>query len=319
MSRCSPSRPARRLPGLPCHLLAALAGSLLAGPALADIPHSLTGVYSGCYVTGAGSAAGRLRVIDAEAGGVCPAGEDLIEWNEAGIVWRGAWNNATAYKKGDAVSNSGNSYIAITDNIGVPPTNTANWNVLAKKGAAGATGPQGPQGLAGPTGPQGPQGPTGAQGLTGPQGPQGLQGVQGPQGPQGPAGPAGPKGFSSSSSLTVATATEHYPVTPAFVAPANMTCLVTSSVQFFDNTPPPAGAPGTYLRNSVRRNGVDAEDLLFGQYFVSNGIAGRQPSMTRSSVISISAGQTIQFGVFLGFPSPFDGATMYASTAYLCS
>ena len=319
MSHSSSSRRPRRTLVVRCALGAALASGLLAGPAQADIPHSVTGVYSGCYVTGGGSAAGRLRVIDAEAGGVCPAGEDLVEWNEAGIVWRGAWNNATAYKKGDAVSNNGNSYIAINDNIGVPPSNTANWNVLAKKGAAGATGPQGPQGPTGATGATGPQGPTGPAGAQGPQGLTGPQGPQGLQGPQGPAGPAGPKGFASTFSSTVVTGTEHYPVTPSFVAPANMTCLVTSSVQFNDSTPPVAGSPGTFLRNSVRRNGVDSEDGQFGHYFVSNGLIGRQASLTRSTVIAISAGQTIQFGVYLGAPSHFDGATLYATTAYHCT
>ena len=292
--------------------LQALFTTVLAGPAMAAIPDSTTGVYTGCYVN-AGSAAGKLRVIDAEGGAVCPGGETQVEWNEAGIVWKGNWNNATAYLKGDAVAYQGSSYIALVDNVGVPPTNVANWGVLAKKGNNGAAGPAGPQGPQGLTGPQGPAGPAGNVGPAGPQGPQGVQG------PQGPAGPSGPKGWASSSGIAVNGAISFYPVTVAFVAPANANCLVTSSVQMSDATPPPVGPTGTFFRNAVKRNGVDAEDGQFGHYLTSLGVAGVQPDITRTSLISVTAGQTVQFGVYLGSPTTWAGATMFASTTYLCS
>jgi Collagen triple helix repeat (20 copies) len=313
MSRLFTLSPAVVRPGL--LLLAAVVGPLLSmAPAHAAIPNSTTNVYSGCYVAGAGSNAGRLRVIDSEIGAGCPAGETLVEWNEAGINWQGAWSNATAYKKGDAVSYQGSSYIAIVDNINVPPTNIVNWNQLAKKGNVGATGP------AGAPGPQGLPGPTGAAGATGATGAQGPQGVAGPVGPQGPAGPSGPKGFSVLSSVTVTAVTEgYYPLTSAFVASAAATCLVSSSVQFLDATPPAAGDTGTYYRNMVRRSGADANDGDFGQYIVSNGLTRRQPVAARTSVISIAAGQTIQFGVYLGNQTVWSGATFSAVVSYQCS
>lgn len=297
-------------------LVAMGAAMLAAAPAHAAIPDSATAVYTGCYVN-TGSTAGRLRVIDAQAGATCPAGETEVEWNERGINWQGAWNVTTPYKKNDAVAYQGSSYIALLDNTGVTPTNTTNWGKLAAKGAAGATG------ATGPAGPAGAQGPTGPAGPIGPQGPQGVQGIAGAAGPQGPAGPAGPKG--SNTGAVIATllgtgASEFVMATPAFVAPANATCLVTSSIQIEDFTPPVAGITATYFRNAVNRNGVDSDDGVYGHYIYSTGTNGKQPSMTRSSVISISAGQTIRFGAFLGnVITAFATATVEVQTSYICS
>lgn len=101
-----------------------------------------------------------------------------------GMIWRGAWNSATAYAINDVVYSDGWSFICIVANSNSYPHsyNGTRWNLVASKGD---TGPQGPQG---PTGATGPQGNTGATGSQGPQGPQGWTGSQGPQGPQGPAG-----------------------------------------------------------------------------------------------------------------------------------
>lgn len=298
-----------------CLVLSGVALALLAGPATADIPATGSAVYTGCYVT-SGTNAGRLKVIDAEAGGSCLGTETEIEWNQRGINWQGTWVNTTAYKKNDAVLYQNSSYIALLDNTGVPPSNTANWSLLAKKGNTGAAGPQGP------AGPQGVPGVAGAPGATGPQGPQGPQGVQGVPGATGPAGPDGPKGSNSSTSEVpiAGTGDEFFMVTPAFVAAANATCLVTTSLQMKDFTPPPAGDSSTFFRNAVQRNGTNANDGVFGQYVISNGIAGRQPVISRSSVISIAAGQTIQFGAYLGSSAQWGaGAFVSVQTAYICS
>jgi len=102
-----------------------------------------------------------------------------------GIVWRGAYNPATAYVPNDAVYYNGSSYVCILASTGNLPTNVTYWNTLAiagEDGAPGATGATGPEGPAGPTGATGPAGPTGA---TGPQGPAGPTGATGPQGPAG--------------------------------------------------------------------------------------------------------------------------------------
>lgn len=55
-----------------------------------------------------------------------------------GIEWRGAWDSAVAYRKDDAVSYRGGSYIALKPSTGEPPTNAEFWGVLSAKGADGA-------------------------------------------------------------------------------------------------------------------------------------------------------------------------------------
>lgn len=55
-----------------------------------------------------------------------------------GIEWRGAWDGAVAYRKDDAVSYRGGSYIALKPSTGEPPTNAEFWGVLSAKGADGS-------------------------------------------------------------------------------------------------------------------------------------------------------------------------------------
>lgn len=59
-----------------------------------------------------------------------------------GIVWRGLWLPSIQYVKDDAVlySSLGGSFIAISDNIGAPPTgmiSDPNWSYLAARGQDG--------------------------------------------------------------------------------------------------------------------------------------------------------------------------------------
>jgi hypothetical protein len=118
-----------------------------------------------------------------------------------GLVNRGPWNLATAYKASDAVTDNGSYWLAKFDNNSSEPSATnSNWQQLAAAGTAGAAGAAG---AAGPTGPKGDTGATGATGAAGPAGPQGPKGdpgvpgsagVTGPAGPSGPIGPQGPTG-----------------------------------------------------------------------------------------------------------------------------
>lgn len=89
---------------------------------------------------------------------------------------KGEYDPDTAYKALNIVSQNGNSYVAIQDTQGNPPTDTTYWQLLSQRGEQGA------QGIQGPAGPQGEQGPVG------PQGPPGEAGPEGPQGPKGDAG-----------------------------------------------------------------------------------------------------------------------------------
>ena len=56
----------------------------------------------------------------------------------SGLVPKGAYNEATDYSVGDAVSYEGSSYVMYVDGpAGTTPTNTAYWMVLAAAGTGG--------------------------------------------------------------------------------------------------------------------------------------------------------------------------------------
>jgi hypothetical protein len=141
----------------------------------------------------------------------------------AGLTWKGTWISATAYNASDAVSFSGNSYIALntlaTSTVD-PATDSANWQLFASKGDAGTTGATGSQG------------PAGVNGSTGPQGPQGLIGATGPQ------GLAGTSSWSDGSGVVSTTKKIGVGVVPDYdldiIAPNNGLIRIASSVN--DNT-----------------------------------------------------------------------------------
>lgn len=113
------------------------------GLAAGAIPDSTDGVIHACYQTspGNGPPQGTLRVIDAQAGEACAAGETALSWNQTG-----------------------------------PTGQTGPQGVQGLQGSTGPTGPRGeigPQGSRGRTGPRGPAG----NGRQGPRGPAGTGGV----------------------------------------------------------------------------------------------------------------------------------------------
>jgi hypothetical protein len=69
-----------------------------------------------------------------------------------GIVGRGPWSGSTAYAVNNLVSyTDGNSYLALTANIGIPPAiPSATWMVMGTKGAPGLPGDPGGPGVTGP-------------------------------------------------------------------------------------------------------------------------------------------------------------------------
>lgn len=119
-------------------------------------------------------------------------------WSE-GSTWKGAWADATFYKRSDIVEYDGSSYIAISSHnstlANFPPND--QWELVAASGATGGVGVKGDKGAEGPKGDKGLKGDTGLQGATGVAGPIGLPGSQGPVGETGPEGPAGPIGASA--------------------------------------------------------------------------------------------------------------------------
>jgi hypothetical protein len=153
--------------------------------------------------------------------------------------------------------------------------------------------------------------PTCAAGPTGPPGAPGQPGAP---------GPSGPKGFASASGAFPASGGTFYRIiTNPFVVPAGVTsCLITSSAQ----TQPPGDAPsGTvYFRNAVTRNATSSEDGEYGQYLTNDGTGRKQAAITRSSVMSVSPGESVSFGAFFGsLNGTWFGAGLTVVTSYLCS
>jgi len=64
----------------------------------------------------------------------------LAEVGQGGIVWRGAYDNGTAYSIGNAVSYNGSSYICILASTGNIPTDGTYWNLLVEAGTNGENG-----------------------------------------------------------------------------------------------------------------------------------------------------------------------------------
>ena len=124
----------------------------------------------------------------------------------SGMLYRGTWNNATAYVANNAVSKNGAVWFAGSSNTNVNPnpsgdgvTPASPWILFVPTGTQGPTGAQGPQGVQGP---KGDTGDPGADGATGAQGTQGIQGVKGDTGSTGPQGIQGPKGDTGSTGST---------------------------------------------------------------------------------------------------------------------
>lgn len=62
------------------------------------------------------------------------------------IVFKGEYNSTTNYEKLDIVSYNGSSYDCLKDCVGVIPTDTTYWQLVAQKGEQGEQGIQGIQG-----------------------------------------------------------------------------------------------------------------------------------------------------------------------------
>jgi microcystin-dependent protein len=66
-----------------------------------------------------------------------------------GLIWRAAYNGATAYVVNDAVYYNGTAYICILASTGHLPTDNTYWQILASKGDQGNTGATGNTGAKG--------------------------------------------------------------------------------------------------------------------------------------------------------------------------
>lgn len=87
-----------------------------------------------------------------------------IQLGKVMLTPKGEYDSTKTYTRLDAVTYQGSSYVCLADTSDAPPT--ANWQLLADKGATGDVGPQGPKGDKGDTGATGPAGPAGKDGQT---------------------------------------------------------------------------------------------------------------------------------------------------------
>ena len=144
-------------------VLGAMAGT---GVAVAKIPSSSTGQITACVAKPSGT----TRIINAQKGKKCRAGEKTISWSR-GWSYRGGWRSTTSYKVGDVVLSGGTSYLARKRSKAAKPgVATTVWVPLSTAGANGASG------AVGATGAQGLKGDTGAAGShRRGRGPQGCQ------------------------------------------------------------------------------------------------------------------------------------------------
>ena len=77
------------------------------------------------------------------------AEQEVIVLGIVGMVPKGEYNSEINYEKLNVVSYNGSSYCAKRDVVGIAPTNTDYWSLIAEKGEQGSQGIQGAQGIQG--------------------------------------------------------------------------------------------------------------------------------------------------------------------------
>ena len=108
-----------------------------------------------------------------------------------------------------------------------------------------------------------------------------------------------------------------YPPQPGFTPSESGSCLVTVETQITSNTP--NSSKGPYMRIAVKRNGVDTEDGAYGFYFPPVPSIDVSAPMTRTRLISVNAGQAVQFGAFIGQPDAnWQGDLPNVHVDYVC-
>ena len=142
----------------------------------------------------------------------CKKGYTATDWSIAGppgIVWKGAWSDATPYVPNDAVDYLGSAYVAVLGSTNRPPPNPQYWNLLARQGETG---------------------PPGADGQDGKDGNDGADGQAGPPGPPGPG--AVPRGAPAPNAPSTLDQTGDVGLTPSMTIGSDGLGLIA----YYDNT-----------------------------------------------------------------------------------
>ena len=116
-----------------------MGATVAAGVAFATIPDSSTTQITACSPK-SGPKKGAVRVIDAQKGAKCGAGETTITWSSRALTWQGQWKATAAYVGNDVVGYQGAAYVAAKASKNVSPTTKGSWGLLAPAASKGAPG-----------------------------------------------------------------------------------------------------------------------------------------------------------------------------------
>jgi hypothetical protein len=164
-----------------------------------------------------------MRLIDYPTQ-TCTSTENMLSWQANGMRWKGGWLASTAYSANDVVRYNGSTYVAKLANTNVVPTNVTYWAVMALRRSRDV--------------------PPGSPGARSP-------GAPVPQDPRARRPSRQLRRRSSAASSTD-------PISASFVAAADGSCLVTTSVAPFLTTlpAPPAGQTVALVGGGVSVNGA---------------------------------------------------------------
>lgn len=95
------------------------------------------------------------------------------------VLFKGEYEPTTNYEKLDIVSYNGSSYACLKESVGVLPTDTNYWQLVAERGQQGIQGERGLQGEQGIQGVAGENGKDGVDGKDGANGQDGYTPVRG--------------------------------------------------------------------------------------------------------------------------------------------
>jgi hypothetical protein len=106
--------------------------------------------------------------------------------------------------------------------------------------------------------------------------------------------------YTNEQNITSLAAGDNFQLFPAFTASASGKCVVHIDTQIDPGPTPVPSEQGPFYRTALAVNGgAPTNDFLYGHYFSWTPI-NRSEDMTRESVWSVNAGDSLQFGAFFG-------------------
>lgn len=251
-----------------------------------------------------------------------PAGKDGSTLTLADN-FRGNWDVAATYKRGDTFTFRGSFYVCKQPAHGLLPTvatqQTPNptYAVLAISGAPGLPG-VGTAGAASSTGATGPTGSTGATGATGYTGAAGAASSTGATGYTGYTGYTGPQGAASSTGATGYTGYTGYTGSQGAASTVTGPTGYTGAAGAASTVTGPTGYTGAGVRETITQNahGFTAGHVLYN----ANGTwtKGKADALSTSYVVGVVESVTVNtFNIVYDGPITLSGLS--ASSQYYLS